>query len=588
MALHESGISPNSVLHNVRQDELQHQHDDFSSKAAELKVQLAALTAEYAKLEKAASFYQAALAPWKQLPNEVLQRIFCWTKSTEPPTCVPFSRTVAPMQLTQVCSRWRAVAFATPTIWQDLKCTVYLPPDKYERYETIAFLQSWVSRAAYLPLSIVAIPPDLGPNATPTPPLPPIPQHHHPIMQNLLQNLGARSYLSPQGRGFQPWLLMGDKFNFIKDIITPNTSRIRDLHITFPMYYRHTLAFLQQSLKFPALENITLDFTTSAQFPPPNYSLLKDTPSLRRAKFGIFNMTSHTQLQMNWSRITHFEAGLIPSNIFLRIFGEMKSLQSCKATLQWIGTQMQHLPNMAGPLPVHMNPLGGPTPPIDLPFLHTLELSSTFNQPVFNSDNTNLPNLKVLSLAAESFSSLATSLLKSTISLSELRIKVHSQPMGGAIRNMLHLPALSQLTHFTFELALSNTIQETIDQHILRDISLGQLIPHLHTFHFSGKIFPRLLGTLLATKGFVSVDDGSTIFPEIGKPRRKVVTRSHLAASFVAPFQLVKITGCRPDILTDADLEKIQDQVGEECFVMEAPEMDQWVMMHQIGWDIDE
>ncbi|TFK58776.1 hypothetical protein BDN72DRAFT_906423 [Pluteus cervinus] len=143
-ALHESDLSPNSGFPNVQRDELQHHFEQVSSEAARLQVELAALTAQHAKFVKAALFYQAALAPWKQLPNEVLQRIFSFTKAEEPPTCVPFSKTTAPMQLTQVCSRWRGVALATPALWQDLKW-VYLSHDKYAGKEILPFVQGWVS-----------------------------------------------------------------------------------------------------------------------------------------------------------------------------------------------------------------------------------------------------------------------------------------------------------------------------------------------------------------------------------------------------------------------------------------------------------
>ncbi|TFK64467.1 hypothetical protein BDN72DRAFT_774533, partial [Pluteus cervinus] len=153
MALHKSNVSPNSPILNLRRDELQELLERAITRAAQLEPQLTPLTAEYDDLIKACTFYRAALAPWKQLPNETLQRVFYFTKSAEPPTCIPFSRTEAPMQLTQVCSRWRAVALATPELWQDLKW-VYISPEKYAQQEVVAFMQSWLSRAAYAPLSI--------------------------------------------------------------------------------------------------------------------------------------------------------------------------------------------------------------------------------------------------------------------------------------------------------------------------------------------------------------------------------------------------------------------------------------------------
>ncbi|TFK62378.1 hypothetical protein BDN72DRAFT_903268, partial [Pluteus cervinus] len=88
-------------LLDAPRDENRLQYEENRLNATKLEAQLAALTAEHAELIDAILGYEAASAPWKQAPDEVLQRIFQWTKAAEPPACVPFSKTVAPMQLTQ-------------------------------------------------------------------------------------------------------------------------------------------------------------------------------------------------------------------------------------------------------------------------------------------------------------------------------------------------------------------------------------------------------------------------------------------------------------------------------------------------------
>ncbi|TFK62380.1 hypothetical protein BDN72DRAFT_848746 [Pluteus cervinus] len=380
MALHKTETD----LLNGPHDETRLQYEETCLKAAQIQAQLTTLTAEHAELVEAVLGYEASFAPWKLIPDEVLQRIFQWTKSAEPPTCVPFSRTVGPMQLTQVCSKWRALAHDTPTIWQGLKCSLYLPPDRYERQETIAFIHSWLSRAAYLPLLIVAVPLDLGPGILP---------------------MGVRAQMAYQamhgsntgaGAPFPPWLLVGNKFNLIKDVIIPNTHRIRDLHITFPPYYRHTLALLQETVDFPLLEDVVLDFDNDVlRFSPPTlsltYTLLQNAPRLRKFKFGSFKMINHTQIFVNWSNLTHFEAQSMSPTTFTRIMAQMTSLQYCKASLDSFdfvphaGAPVNHIPGPGQLLwPPHQAPLAPNVPP------------NAPNVPNLAPNVANVPNLPAL------------------------------------------------------------------------------------------------------------------------------------------------------------------------------------------------
>ncbi|TFK62386.1 hypothetical protein BDN72DRAFT_848752 [Pluteus cervinus] len=471
------------------------------------------------------------------------------------------------MELTQVCSRWRAVAFATPKIWQDLKCAIYLSADKNERQETQSFIQDWISRARNMPLSIVAIPLDLRPDVEANPSY--FPRLNQPFMRN-----SVRMQPVSQDPGLPQWVYANNKFNLLKDIIIPNSPKIRDLHITLPSYYRHSFALLKQEVDFPLLEDFTLNIATSTRAPTrylvrplpvsPQYALLNNTPRLRKFKsslnFSDFHITSHTQFQIDWSRITHFEAGPIPASIFLQTLCQTRCLQYCKASLE-----------------------------ADSP-MTLLAAMQTVGKPGSRSCNTHLPNLKVLSLTADTWNTLAPLILKDTIALSEFRLSVYGRPdrHPTTMRDFLCLPALSQLTHL-----VNNHVPggwpETINQDAVDAIAGGHIVPHLHTLHFEGGlsgISGESIVNLLMAKGFVSPSDGSTIFPDPAGSKR--VTTSHLghAGSVGAPFQQVKIYGLTLD--EDDDLYKIQEQVGSECLVLEMLEMDKWDLLNQIEWEEDE
>ncbi|TFK62516.1 hypothetical protein BDN72DRAFT_848577 [Pluteus cervinus] len=573
---HKFGISANSEVLTAQRNELLQNFEDIESKAAQLEAQLAVLTAERAEVVEAALFYQAIFAPWKKVPNEILQRIFYWTKPTEPPTCIPFSRAVAPMQLAQVCSRWRAIAFATSSLWQDFKCAVYLPTSEYDQLETKEFIQNWLSRAGEIPLSITAIPADLGPSKT-TPPSSPIPQSIFPAPYGVMQSPAPFAF-RPQNQSFPEWLCTRDKFDFIKEIVIPNAPRTRDLYLALPSYYRHSVALLQQEANFLWLENLAFDCALPAQTTSPSlpdYPLLKHTPLLRKIKFvapfSSLIIRNHTQLQLNWRHITHFETGSIPWRILLPILGHAKSLQYCKATLE--GQPHQGL--LFGGNAAQANQ--DPSPEINIPFLHTLDLTTSLGAPIQILENTQLPNLKVLTLTSEPWPDLARMLLKSVNSLSEFRLTFHGHMHEDTFKGIVSLPALSELTHLSIRKRAPNLIFGTISLDTLALIAQGHLMPHLHTFHFEGGVSSKLLINLLVTKGFISTD-GSTIFPDL-EGSKKVGRGGGVGA----PFQQVKLYG----VARDPNFESIQEQVGSERFTMEFLETDKWRLLNQIGWDAE-
>ena len=72
-------------------------------------------------------FYQAAVAPHRILPNEILGDIFlhCLPGAIRIPPGLDLP--AAPFNVTRVSSRWRRVALGTPRLWSDIHIEYFLP-----------------------------------------------------------------------------------------------------------------------------------------------------------------------------------------------------------------------------------------------------------------------------------------------------------------------------------------------------------------------------------------------------------------------------------------------------------------------------
>lgn len=67
---------------------------------------------------QAMSEQKSLLAPIRRIPEDVLSEIFMLCP--EPPPATSFLKNKAPFLLTQVCSRWRAVALSTQALWSSM------------------------------------------------------------------------------------------------------------------------------------------------------------------------------------------------------------------------------------------------------------------------------------------------------------------------------------------------------------------------------------------------------------------------------------------------------------------------------------
>lgn len=101
--------------------------------------------------------HEAVIAPIRRIPDDILIEIFM--------LCLPSAYEAlpdpmkAPLLLTRVCQRWRAVVCAAPMLWS----TIYLMVESYSVEEAIKATKFWMSSSAQCPLNITLRSHDLGP-----------------------------------------------------------------------------------------------------------------------------------------------------------------------------------------------------------------------------------------------------------------------------------------------------------------------------------------------------------------------------------------------------------------------------------------
>ncbi|KAJ7077466.1 hypothetical protein C8R43DRAFT_1083431 [Mycena crocata] len=146
------------MLHQLRTaylppgPETDHIYADLSSLSTELarlEALIEDLFAQREKVKEAIDLKRALLSPVRRLPDDLLQDIFL--------ACLPTHRDAVmsprepPLVLCQICSFWRALALATPTLWASLHLPAAYVLDHDERTRAAA---QWIERSAACPLSI--------------------------------------------------------------------------------------------------------------------------------------------------------------------------------------------------------------------------------------------------------------------------------------------------------------------------------------------------------------------------------------------------------------------------------------------------
>ncbi|KAF8178159.1 hypothetical protein K438DRAFT_1844683 [Mycena galopus ATCC 62051] len=111
-----------------------------------LERSLPELRAEQAIAQKRLDSY---IYPVLTLPNEITSEIFIHFLPPYP-ICPPLIGMLSPTHLTHICSKWRAVALATPGLWR----AIGIYPSHVRRKYISLIYNAWLSRSGSCPLSV--------------------------------------------------------------------------------------------------------------------------------------------------------------------------------------------------------------------------------------------------------------------------------------------------------------------------------------------------------------------------------------------------------------------------------------------------
>ena len=123
---------------------------DISSVNSEITRTVLHLTSEHQRLNNSLVLYQALVAPIRRLPTEIISEIF---RSVPRSLREPFRKSNSPILLTQICSRWRAIAISTPQLWDIIAFTAFRAVPDGKSFP-IAMWETWLSRSGTCPLTI--------------------------------------------------------------------------------------------------------------------------------------------------------------------------------------------------------------------------------------------------------------------------------------------------------------------------------------------------------------------------------------------------------------------------------------------------
>ncbi|KAJ7620964.1 hypothetical protein FB45DRAFT_132070 [Roridomyces roridus] len=88
---------------------------------------LAPLEAERDSVAQYRAQNMGIISPLRRMPTEVLGQIFVWTLPTPNIAAQTYSLDDSPWLLTRVCSRWRAISIALPSLWSLIAISYHLP-----------------------------------------------------------------------------------------------------------------------------------------------------------------------------------------------------------------------------------------------------------------------------------------------------------------------------------------------------------------------------------------------------------------------------------------------------------------------------
>lgn len=215
----------------------------------------------------------SAPCPFVTIPPEITAEIFthCLPNSLSPPDI-----DTAPLLLERICRDWRNIARGSPELWTSLKVDgVHIP---------VGLIDTWLSRAQTLPLSLVLEVPDLEE----------VQQDIAPVIAAVEQYSGT-------------W---------------------RDLSLDIP----HTQLYLFRSdLPLPQLERLTIRTAFLPLMDPIN--AFRSASALRQ--LTLADIVHPTVLRLPWTQITSFESysNYLRPEEFLAILQYTPNIEKCAVTI---------------------------------------------------------------------------------------------------------------------------------------------------------------------------------------------------------------------------------------------------------------
>lgn len=257
---------------------------------------------------------RCALAPHNKLPPEILSEIF-QHYVCEPVLVSAQKGSVSPRVLTQVCSKWRAIAFATQSLWNDIlvECG-----DWKSFNQLINITHEHLQYSRSMPISLRTI------GQFPQP--------------DRMSNGGFNG-------GFNGGVTGGayGSFSMIRRLVFPIIGRLRDLTLSFPS------PSLQSFLETPpssgadleSLETVELVYNTSQSHVNFNQPIefFYGAPRLREFTLKAVNewptLLATNSFRLPWAQLTdlHFIRFSIPVTILPEILGNCHNLVTCTLTI---------------------------------------------------------------------------------------------------------------------------------------------------------------------------------------------------------------------------------------------------------------
>jgi hypothetical protein len=374
--------------------------------------------------------HKALISPARRLPLDIVQEIFVACLPTHR-NCV-MSASEAPVLLGRICSSWRALSLTTPRLWANLHI-VEPPRGRYGSSDTLVdekvmqrldTMKMWLGRSGQCPLSISL---QSGPDYE-SPPATPTTSHSKSgeLLQELIPFVGRWQHIL---------------------IRTPSFILDEMAHLTpadVPML--ESVAFYPQQNQFPLR---SLDWE--------NFGMLSGP---RLTSFSTRGNSFTPQiLPLRWQQLTALAIEgpawetAMTSEATLQTLARCSQLRTCRWTVNELG------------IPVVAVGLGLLHPPVELPFLHTLELDLG-TVPSSLSSRLLLPQLRELTLHGRTDAHHIAPFFNASTRLETLNIDSNSFTKTSLLESLCALPPT--MRHLTiYDISSGSPLMTPLDDDVL-------------------------------------------------------------------------------------------------------------------------